>query len=783
MTSILHATTTALAVVDETDQSGSALGAMNSVSSSDALATMMAIAAHHHHESQQSINTAAVATALALFPLTTTLTTILSTQATKLEATQTPSSVTAGILSKHTVQVHDHDLSITLDQLTTLQQALDQHPLSYVGRSPGFTYVANSTDGQGSMGWSTPPASDNASTDTTCYETYDWFPSDRYSIPLPSPQFVARCCDWIRHVLDERREHLASFSLSGEVAATEKCECITAWEHFDKAGNGVAYSLVNQTLEQLMIQQASEVLCQTEGVVEAYNARYTSVVSSPTTTTTATTEEQEPTLSETTNGKAHQLVAHLATPHTPIRVLRHRDVLIETVTRFALASRGTIQISTCYLHAVDPATRYLLMDVLPYCCAVNGVTVQLLVDLLTIEGALIKSAFMDAKKESVAEAAPVAPQDQQAVNAQDNHAASVPIPTRTSFLNHLPTDAPAFCQEQDIESPLEFLQNLMTVAASCKDGRYQVRWWCARDAQAKYRVKNHSKCMVFDEQAAIMGGSNLIPTMTAATMELDLVMAGPVAAHVSASFRSLWELMAEQEEPSEMCSSAPLEPPTHSSSSTTTPNCLLQQVLREQDWVDTDSKVTIVQSQPGLSGEDTIFRVVLGALGAAKIRIRVCMGHCNIPHALAVAFRNATDRGIDVQLICNSFYSNDLRGGQADLFKSLGDLIHLAPKVQVYTTAGSARRRPLFVHAKYVTVDGSWSAVGSWNLWTRSSFYEIEHEAIIESSVIAAELELKFEQDKTSTCVLIETAQACAPGQGFCPKGCYVCKGFGPFFM
>jgi len=90
--------------------------------------------------------------------------------------------------------------------------------------------------------------------------------------------------------------------------------------------------------------------------------------------------------------------------------------------------------------------------------------------------------------------------------------------------------------------------------------------------------------------------------------------------------------------------------------------------------------------------------------------------------------------------------------------------------------------RPTFVHAKYVTIDGHWNAVGSWNVWMRGSFYEIEHEALIESEVIAKALEEKFEFDKASTAMRLDTPDQCEPGKGFCPVGCALCRGFGPFF-
>jgi phosphatidylserine/phosphatidylglycerophosphate/cardiolipin synthase-like enzyme len=89
---------------------------------------------------------------------------------------------------------------------------------------------------------------------------------------------------------------------------------------------------------------------------------------------------------------------------------------------------------------------------------------------------------------------------------------------------------------------------------------------------------------------------------------------------------------------------------------------------------------------------------------------------------------------------------------------------------------------PPFLHSKYVVVDEKWSALGSWNMWTRSAFYEMEQELLIHSEIIAQRLTAKFEIEKKATSVLMKDSEECAPGNGFCPIGCKLCQPFGPFF-
>ena len=85
-----------------------------------------------------------------------------------------------------------------------------------------------------------------------------------------------------------------------------------------------------------------------------------------------------------------------------------------------------------------------------------------------------------------------------------------------------------------------------------------------------------------------------------------------------------------------------------------------------------------------------------------------------------------------------------------------------------------------FLHSKYVVVDSNWTAVGSWNLWTRAAFYEMEGEIFVVSSSFASDLEKKFQVEKDAFATRVKTAAEC---QRFLPKGCAICTQFGPFFQ
>lgn len=162
-----------------------------------------------------------------------------------------------------------------------------------------------------------------------------------------------------------------------------------------------------------------------------------------------------------------------------------------------------------------------------------------------------------------------------------------------------------------------------------------------------------------------------------------------------------------------------------------------------------------------------------------------------MPMPMANALATATARGVRVRLLFNSLYSCDLRGGQRDLFLSLRDLLTVAPLVEVNVTALPSHKSnasvfekhenkpPPFLHSKYVVVDSEWSAVGSWNLWARAAFYEMEAEVFIYSKAVAQSLEEKFEREAKENTIQLKNA---SDTHRFCPKGCQICKQFGPFY-
>ena len=421
------------------------------------------------------------------------------------------------------------------------------------------------------------------------------------AIPVPSPAAAVRYYQSIRETWVERKRYVEAVTRAKE-DGDAFCSCIRDWQHTQ---GDVLAKLSNQSLEQDMIREASDavtVRMSQPGCMrgEAWDRLY-QPESCP------TPESQ----------------GHLYTPKTAIRVIGGRDDYIATLTSLALSAESTVEIATCYLFPHDPAQRYLLLDLLPY-VARKGVTVRLLCDMMPVESSILKSA-LKAREKLVKDAIGGAETEKKSRSG---------IPP-TSFLDRLPGNAPPFSQEaRDAGSlsPMDFIAKVLATAFAVLDEKFSVKWWCARDSQELYRVKNHAKCAVFDGKAtvgkargmALMGGSNICPTLESGDSDLDLLVAASDAVNrIGETFEFLWESMCD------------------AVAGVTSTEIILDTLERitgedgedddddepdkagkfpKQDWLDKTCRVALVRSEPCSAGSDAIFRHVLGAIASAKTR-------------------------------------------------------------------------------------------------------------------------------------------------------------------
>jgi hypothetical protein len=490
---------------------------------------------------------------------------------------------------------------------------------------------------------------------------------------------------------------------------------------------------------------------------------------------------------------------------TPLRLLDTRDEYITAYLERLMAAESTIDICLCYIFARDPFVRYLLLDVLPFIVQQKRVRVRILIEQMVLEGESIKMFF----------------QRLQNVVGEKSQLDSAAIKTSkdanwlNSFRWKLPPNCPPFVKaEKAIYSSVGLIREVMKESSKCPHNPVHIKYWFVRDKKSKYRIKSHVKCHVFDGNdgargMVIAGGSNFAPRC--GSTDCDFLIGGGIAKVYQELFDKMFDSMALH--PLNNCTildDSSSVTTSSSTASTSNHSCLVGVTEVQQgtifddesldyssmavsEWTDPSCKVSFLHSVPSSDGEDSILRCILGAIKTAGKSITMCMGHSNVPAVMREALAEASYRGVKVSLLMNSFYSCDLRNGQRDLFGSLMKLLEVAPGIELWVVTMPSRRSdyqaidsvawneaPAFLHSKYVVVDSKWSAVGSWNLWTRAAFYEIEAEIFVHSAVVAASLEEKFDRERRQFAARLQQPEDCIH---YHPTGCSICHQFGPFFV
>ncbi|KAL3822007.1 hypothetical protein ACHAXA_002993 [Cyclostephanos tholiformis] len=546
------------------------------------------------------------------------------------------------------------------------------------------------------------------------YQTLDSVNFIPGTIPMPCTQIALK---YFRRIKDVWRERL-----DWTCSEKEVCSCIGRWQH--RATINTLQTLSNQIIEQMMVQEASECLRSQPNLASIWSECYTT--------------EKCPTPEE---------MSSLYLDST-VHLLDNLEDYIYSYVDCALKAKHSIDISVCYLFQIDPAARYILLDLIPF-VASRGVKVRILFESMTVESQTLRGAF-------------------QADQSKDGICGR-------QFCQKLPEGSPPFNRAQkELRCASHLIREVLDFASLSPN--IDCRFWFARDETCKYRIKNHTKCHVFDggmNGRVIAGGSNVAPRP--AQLDTDFIVEGVISGLYTRHFDDMWEAMDARGSVVHMASAEEKKEVDELPADNVLSN--KETILRGG----MPSKILFLPSVPSSLGEDAILRCVLGGIKRAKESIYMCMGHCNVPEVVSQAFKAATERGVKVEILTNSLYSCDLRNGQRDLFKSLQQMLRIAPKVELFVTAlkEGSDEGPPFLHSKYVIVDSEWVAVGSWNMWTRSAFYEMEAEIFVSSSSFASELQKKFERERNEFTVQVKTAEEC---EKYLPSGCSICNQFGPFF-
>lgn len=605
--------------------------------------------------------------------------------------------------------------------------------------------------------------------------------SINHVIPWPSPLVALRYLLAIKDTWNQRK----AWAVAATVEEKERfCSCIGKWGHNPKMD--VLHLLANQTLEALMVAEADECLRQSLTNLDDWDKMYSRE-------TCPSPMDME-----------HEYMSEI-----PLRLLNERDEYIVAYLERVLAAESTIDICLCYIFARDPFVRYLLLDVLPFIAQQKNVRVRILIEQMVLEGETIKKCLERVEMEEHADSQSMVDRAQKSKKDAD---------WVNSFRSKLPANCPPFCKaEQAIYSSVGLIREVLNDSSTrLSKNPIQIKYWFVRDKKSKYRIKSHVKCHIFDGKIpgkgmVIAGGSNFAPRSN--STDCDFLIGGDIAKMYQQLFDKMFDSMAltfRSALPSDDSSSVKTISTAFSNISSDTailevqdgPESSLDESNQEKDldnsrhtnfeWTDPSCKALFLYSMPSSDGEDSILRCVLGAIHGANKSVTMSMGHSNVPAVMREALAQACARGVKVSLMMNSFYSCDLRNGQRDLFKSLMKLLEAAPSVELWVVTMPSRRQghnasskvmneaPAFLHSKYVVVDSKWSAVGSWNLWTRAAFYEMEAEIFVHSERIAEYLEEKFVHEKNQYATILRKPEDCIH---YHPTGCSICHQFGPFFL
>jgi cardiolipin synthase len=272
-------------------------------------------------------------------------------------------------------------------------------------------------------------------------------------------------------------------------------------------------------------------------------------------------------------------------------------------------------------------------------------------------------------------------------------------------------------------TPAEFFERLQAAGVNCLEF-HPIN---PLEAESGYSPnnRNHRKILIVDGAVAIVGGINLSTSYESSGSgmsktpqgtppehwrDTDLEIHGPVAEQLRALFLAHWA--REAGEPLPGPKALPRVPPQG------------KEIMR------------IIASSP----EDAVsayYTTLLSAMRAAEKNVWLTVAYFVPTPEQKAALIAAAQRGVDVRLLVPG--ESDSRLALAVARTHYAEL--LAAGIKLYEVRGQ------ILHAKSVTIDGVWSAVGSSNFDHRSLLFNDEVDAIVLGSKTAHELEQMFEQD------------------------------------
>lgn len=224
--------------------------------------------------------------------------------------------------------------------------------------------------------------------------------------------------------------------------------------------------------------------------------------------------------------------------------------------------------------------------------------------------------------------------------------------------------------------------------------------------------RDHRKILVIDGDIGYVGGYNIGTLYAHHWRDTHIRICGPATWELENSFINMWNAYRKDKNPA-LAARAP------------------------HHW---NPRISAVENTPA-RGAYPIESVYLDALGRATSHAWITMAYFIPDEAMINALKAAALRGVDVQVLIPE-YSNHIYADWAGRY-FYEDLLRSGVRIQLFKEA--------MVHAKTMTVDGTWSTVGTANI-DRLSFrgnFEINLEIFDEN--VARAMEEIFALDVTNS--------------------------------
>jgi len=256
-----------------------------------------------------------------------------------------------------------------------------------------------------------------------------------------------------------------------------------------------------------------------------------------------------------------------------------------------------------------------------------------------------------------------------------------------------------------------------------------------KDASRRYDGL-HAKIMLIDGTNAVVGGMNFGDDYShmgtgQKWRDTDILYRGPVISQTARFMAGLWNAQVEAQRLA------------HGRMSAEVPAVAARASARMAFLAD------------GPKGEATIMLAYLKAISGASAVINIENAYLITMPPLRTALLEALQRGVKVNILTNSAESIDEPIMTAPILASLPELIAAGARVSL--------KRGSTLHSKFMTVDGLFSIVGSFNLHPRSVRYENEVIVSALGARVAVALDRAFAADMAAALPVTDPAALTIP--------------------